>query len=72
MREATRRHIIYSFLNIITASFFLIIIKDKDTFSNCSARIEALFVIFPALTFSPVRAVDRFSAILSASAKSLF
>jgi hypothetical protein len=71
MREATRRYIIYLFFNVITASSSLIIIRDKDIFSNCPAKIETLSVIFPVLTFSPARAVDRFSAILSASAKSL-
>jgi hypothetical protein len=53
------------------AFFFLDIIKDKDTFSSYSARIEALFIIFLALTFSPVRVADRFSAVFSISAKSL-
>jgi hypothetical protein len=71
MRRAIRRYIVHSFLGVITASFFLIIIRDKDISSNCPARIEALSVAFPALTFNPVRAVDRFSAIFSTSVKSL-
>jgi hypothetical protein len=71
VREIIRRHIIYSFFSVITASFFLIIIKDKDTFSNCPARIETLSITFSALTLSPARAVDKFSTVFSASAKSL-
>ena len=61
----------HSIFNAITASFSLAIIKNKDAFSNCPAKIETLFVAFPASTLSPVRAVDRFSAVLSISAKSL-
>jgi hypothetical protein len=71
MREAIRRHIIYLFFNVITASFSLIIIKNKDIFFSCPAKIETLFVIFLVLTFSPAKAVDRFSAIFSTSVKSL-
>jgi hypothetical protein len=60
----------HSFLSAITASFFLAIIRDSDAFSNCPARIEALSVAFPVSTLNPAKAVDKFSAVLSASAKS--
>jgi hypothetical protein len=62
---------IYSFFDVIIAFFFLSIIRDKDTFFNCPARIETFFIIFPTSTFSPARAVNRFSVIFSTSAKSL-
>jgi hypothetical protein len=62
---------VYSFFNVIIASFFLGIIRDKDTFFSYPARIKAFFIIFPASTLSPASAVDRFFAVLSASAKSL-
>jgi hypothetical protein len=52
-------------------SFSLNTIRDKDTFSNYSAKIETLFIISLILTFSPAKAADRFFVILSASAKSL-
>ena len=61
----------YSFLSIISVSFFFNIIRDKDVFSSCPAKIETLSVTFLVLTLSPARAVDRFSAILSTFAKSL-
>jgi hypothetical protein len=61
---------VYSFFSVTIVFFSLGIIRDKDASSNCSAKIEILSVIFPASTLSPARAVDRFSAILSASAKS--
>jgi hypothetical protein len=61
----------YSFLGVIIAFSFLDIIKNKDTFFSCPARIETFSITFSALTLSPARAVDKFSAILSASAKSL-
>jgi hypothetical protein len=55
----------------IVSFFFLNIIRDKNAFFNYSAKIEVLFIISLASTFSPVRAADRFSVIFSASAKSL-
>jgi hypothetical protein len=61
----------YSFFNVIIAFFFLSIIRDKDVFFNYPIRIKALSITFPASIFSPVKAVDRFSAIFSAFAKSL-
>jgi hypothetical protein len=71
VRGIIRQYIIYSFFGVITAFSFLIIIRDKDTFFSCPARIEVLFVTFPALTFSSVRAIDRFFAVFSAFAKFL-
>jgi hypothetical protein len=62
---------VYSFFGAIIAFFFLNIIRDKDVSSNYPARIEAFSVISLALTLNPVKAVDRFFVILSASAKSL-
>jgi hypothetical protein len=66
-----RRHIIHSLFGAIIASFSLAIIRDSDASSSCPARIETLSVVSPALTLSPARAVDRFSAVFSASARSL-
>jgi hypothetical protein len=71
VREAIRRYIIYSFFSVITASSSLVIIRDKDVFSSCPARIEAFSVTSPVSTLNPARAVDSFFVILSASAKSL-
>jgi hypothetical protein len=61
----------YSFFNVIIASSFLNIIKDKDAFSSCPAKIATLFITFLVSTFSPAKAVDRFFIVLSAFAKSL-
>jgi hypothetical protein len=61
----------YSFFNAFIASSFLSIIRNKDASFNCPAKIETLFIIFPASTLNPARAVDRFFTIFSASAKSL-
>jgi hypothetical protein len=67
-----RWHMVYSFFGVIIAFFSLAIIRDSDVFFSYPARIEARFVAFLASTLSSVRAIDRFSAALSASAKSLF
>jgi hypothetical protein len=67
-----RWHIVHSFFGVIIASSFLTITRDSDAFSSCPARIEALSIAFLVSTLSPIRAVDRFSAVLSAFAKSLF
>jgi hypothetical protein len=69
--KITKRHIVHSFLSTIIISFSLAITRDNDAFSNYPAKIEALSVAFPASTFSPAKTVDRFSAVLSTSAKSL-
>ena len=61
----------YSLPVAFVASFSLSNIRDKDTFSSCPARIEAFFVTFPASTFNPVKTADKFSAVFSASFKSL-
>jgi hypothetical protein len=55
----------------IVTSFSLTIIKDRNAFFNCPARIEALSVAFPVSILNLAKAVDRFSAVCSASAKSL-
>jgi hypothetical protein len=61
---------VHSLFGAIIAFFFLVITRDNDASSNCPAKIETLFIAFPALMLSPVRAIDRFSAVLSASARS--
>jgi hypothetical protein len=61
----------HSFFNVIIAFFFLAITRDSNISFNCPARIEALSVAFPALMLNPAKAVDRFSAVFSASARSL-
>jgi hypothetical protein len=63
---------IYLIFDIIAASSSLAITRDKDAFFSCPARIETLFVVFPVFMLISVKAVDRFSAVLSASAKFLF
>ena len=60
----------YLFFGAIIASFSLIIIRDSDVSFSCPAKIEALSITFPASTLNPARAIDRFFAVLSASAKS--
>ena len=72
IRGIIKRYIIYSFFGAIIASFFLAIVRDSDASFNCPARIKTFSIIFPASIFSSVRAIDRFFAALSASAKSLF
>jgi hypothetical protein len=67
-----KRHMVYLTLNIIVASSSLAIIKNSDVSSNCPAKIEALSVVFSAFRLIPARAVDRFSAVYSVSAKSFF
>jgi hypothetical protein len=58
-------------LDVIAASSSLTIIKDRDISFNYPIRIEAFFIAFPAFMLIPVKAVNRFSAVLSISAKSL-
>jgi len=62
---------VYSFFGAIIVFSSLIITKDSDISFSYPARIEIFSVAFSASTLSPARAVDRFSAVLSASAKSL-
>jgi hypothetical protein len=62
----------HSFLSVIVISFFLAITKDSDASFSCSAKIETFSVAFLISTLSPARVIDRFSVVLSASAKSLF
>ena len=61
---------VHSFFNTIVTSSSPAIARDKDIFFNCSISIETLSVAFPVLMLSPAKAIDKFSAILSASAKS--
>jgi hypothetical protein len=61
----------HSFFSIIITFFSLAIIRDRNIFSSCPAKIEALFIAFSASTLNPARTVDRFFAVFSASAKSL-
>jgi hypothetical protein len=63
---------VYLILSTIVTFFSLVITRDRDIFSNCLAKIEALFIAFSAFMFISARAVDRFFTILSASVKSLF
>jgi hypothetical protein len=67
--RVVRRHIVYLFLNAIITFFSLAIIKDKDIFFSCPARIEALSVVSLVFIFNSARAVDRFFTVLSASVK---
>jgi hypothetical protein len=46
-------------------------IKDKDASFSYPTKIKARSITFPASTFSPAKAADRFSAVFSASSKSL-
>jgi hypothetical protein len=61
---------VYLIFGAIAASFSLIIIKDRDISFSCPARIEALSIVFLVFRLIPVKAVDRFSAVYSASARS--
>jgi hypothetical protein len=69
--EITKRHIMHSFLNTITIFSSLTIIRDSDVFSSYPAKIETLSIVSPTSTLNPAKTIDRFSAVLSASAKSL-
>jgi hypothetical protein len=59
------------FFKAIVTFFSPAIIRDKDISFSCLASIEALFIVFSALMLSLAKAVDRFFAVLSISAKSL-
>jgi hypothetical protein len=61
----------YLILNIIAASSFLIIIRDRDASFSYLANIKAFSVVFPAFRLILVKAIDRFSAVFSASARFL-
>jgi hypothetical protein len=63
---------VYPTFNTITVSSSLAITKNKDTFSSYSAKIETLFVVSLTSILIPAKAVDRFSAVFSASTKSLY
>jgi hypothetical protein len=61
---------VYLIFGAIAASFFLIIIRDRDAFSSCPAKIEILSIIFLAFMLTSAKAVDRFFAVFSAFARS--
>jgi hypothetical protein len=61
---------VYLTFNIIAAFFSLAITKNRDTFFSCPAKIETFFIIFLAFRLIPAKAIDRFSAVYSISAKS--
>jgi uncharacterized membrane protein YjjP (DUF1212 family) len=61
---------VYLILGAIIVSFSLTIIRDRDIFSNCSAKIEALSVVFLVFRLIFIKAVVRFSAVYLASVKS--
>jgi hypothetical protein len=62
---------IYLTFSVIAVFSFLIITKDRNAFFSCLVKIETFSVVSPISMLSSARAVDRFSAVLSASAKSL-
>ena len=62
---------IYLIFNVIAASSFLIIIKDRNAFFSYLARIETFSVVFSIFMLNLIRAVDKFFAVFSVSAKSL-
>jgi hypothetical protein len=62
---------IYLTFNTIATSFSLIITRDRNAFFNYLTNIETLSIAFPAFKFISAKAVDKFSAVFSASAKSL-
>jgi hypothetical protein len=62
---------VYLILSAIAASSSLAIIRDRNAFFNYPARIETLFIAFPIFMLTLARAIDRFSAVFSTSAKSL-
>jgi hypothetical protein len=61
---------VYLIFSIIAVSSSLAITRNRDTFFSYSAKIEAFFVAFLVFMLIPARAVDRFSAVLSAFIKS--
>jgi hypothetical protein len=66
-----RRHIAHPFFNTIIASFSLIIIRDRNIFSNYLVSIEAFFDTFSASKFILTNAVNKFLAVFSVSVKFL-
>jgi hypothetical protein len=60
-------YLIFSALTIFSS---LVIIRNRDIFFNCPARIETFSIAFSASRLAPVKAVDRFSAVYSVSARS--
>jgi hypothetical protein len=62
---------VHSLLGAIIALSSPVIARDKDIFFSCPARIEALSVAFSVSMLNPAKTIDRFSAVLSAFAKSL-
>jgi hypothetical protein len=62
---------IYSLSDIPVIFSLLNSIRDNDTFFSCPVKIEARSITSPASTLNLVRIADRFSAIFSASSRSL-
>jgi hypothetical protein len=62
---------VYLIFNIIAASSSLIIIKDRNIFFNCPAKIETLSIVSPVFILNSTKAVDRFFVVLSIFVKSL-
>jgi hypothetical protein len=62
---------VYLIFNTIITSSSLAIIKNRNTSFNYSVKIEVLSIAFSVFIFNLIKAVDRFFAVLSASAKSL-
>jgi hypothetical protein len=61
---------IYLIFGTIAASSSLTIIKDKDISFSYPAKIEAFSVVSPISILILAKAIDRFFAVFSASAKS--
>jgi hypothetical protein len=61
----------YPIFNAMIAFSSLTITKDRNIFSSCPARIETLSIVSPASMLNPAKAINRFFAVRSASARSL-
>jgi hypothetical protein len=62
---------VHLFFGIMIAFFSLAIIRDRNIFSSCPISIEALSDTFLAFRLIFAKAVDKFLAVFSASARSL-
>jgi hypothetical protein len=60
---------VYSLFNVIIVSSSLIITSDKDASSNYLIKIKTLSVAFLVLMLISAKTIDRFSAVLSVSAR---
>jgi hypothetical protein len=61
---------IYLIFSAIAASSSLTITRNKDASSSYLAKIETLSIASLAFMLTLIKAIDRFSAVLSISAKS--